>query len=115
MNRGILCTLLVCALAVAAAAQAALDGTWTGETRGGRTVTLTLAVEGTKLTGTLTRDQETTSIAEGKVSGSSFSFKATLGDQQEALSGVLERDDLKVWLDRQGSETAIVLRRSSSK
>jgi hypothetical protein len=63
------------------------------------------------VTGTLTRNDETSPITEGKSSNTAFSFKATLGGQQEAISGELGDDQVTVWLDRQGREGAIVLKR----
>jgi hypothetical protein len=49
------------------------------------------------------------------VTAQTFSFKATLGEQQESLSGRLDGDALEVWLDRQGRSAAIALRRSTRK
>ena len=45
------------------------------------------------------------------MSKNTFTFKATLGGQAEALSGELGEDQVSVWLDRQGREGAIVLKR----
>lgn len=96
-------------------AQHALDGTWEGETRNGSTIVLTLSVKGTVLTGTLARDEQTSPLSGGTVSEDRFSFKATLNDQQESMSGGLVGDELKVWLDRQGPSNAITLRRARGK
>jgi hypothetical protein len=115
MIRHALHALLAILLVSVVSAQARLDGVWQGETNGGRALTLTLAVKADTLTGTLTRDQETTTITDGKVTGQTFSFKATLGEQQESLSGRLNGDELEVWLDRQGPSAAVVLRRSTRK
>jgi hypothetical protein len=93
------------------AGQATLTGTWQGETNGGAVLVLDLTVKGTELTGTLTRNDVSTTISEGTVSKNTFTFKATLGDQIEAVSGELADNQIKVWLDRQGSSTAIVLNR----
>lgn len=101
--------LLTCSLV--AHAQATLTGKWQGETRGGAAIVLDLVVKETALTGTLTRDGVSSPLTDGKVSKNTFTFKATLGDQTEALSGELADNEIKVWLDRQGPETAIVLKR----
>src|SRR3990170_1225141 len=93
------------------AGQATLTGTWQGETNGGAVLVLDLTVKGTELTGTLTRNDVSTTISEGTVSKNTFTFKATLGDQIEAVSGELADNQIKVWLDRQGASTAIVLNR----
>jgi hypothetical protein len=92
-------------------AQAELTGKWQGETRNGSRVLLDLTVAKGEVTGTLTRNDETSPITEGKSSNNTFSFKATLGGQQEAISGELGDDQVTVWLDRQGREGAIVLKR----
>ena len=92
-------------------AQHALTGTWEGETRGGASLALRLSVEGTVLTGTLTRDDQPITISDGKVSKNAFTFQATLNDRTERFSGEVAGDELRIWLDRQGPSTAIVLRR----
>jgi hypothetical protein len=46
-----------------------------------------------------------------EVSRDSFTFKARLNDQMEGFSGEYAGDQLKIWLDRQGRESAIVLTR----
>lgn len=40
-----------------------------------------------------------------------FTFKTTINDQAEAFTGELAGDEIKVWLDRQGPESAAVLKR----
>jgi hypothetical protein len=98
-------------LAAPAAAPTTLGGTWQGETNAGASVVLDLVVKGTTLAGTLTRNGQSTPLSDGKVSKDSFTFKAKLNEQLEGFSGERAGDDLKVWLDRQGRETAIVLKR----
>ena len=66
---------------------------------------------GQVLTGTLTRDGESSTITDGKVSKSKVTFKAILGEQEEALTGQLDGEQLKVWLDRQGPEGAVDFKR----
>ena len=92
-------------------AQTTLTGKWQGETRAGAAIVLDLVVKEPALTGTVTRDDVTVAISEGTVSKNTFSFKAMLGDQHESVSGELSDDQIKVWLDRQGPSTAIVLKR----
>jgi hypothetical protein len=96
------------------AAQATLTGKWQGKTNGGAVLVLDLTVKGTVLTGSLTRNDVSTTISEGTVSKNTFTFKATLGDQIEGVSGELADNQIKVWLDRQGASTAIVLNRVKS-
>jgi hypothetical protein len=99
-------------LGAPAAAQNTLTGTWQGETNAGASVQIDLTAKGTTLTGTLTRNGRSTPISDGKVSKDTFTFKATLNEQSEGFSGERSGDELRVWLDRQGRETAIVLRRA---
>jgi hypothetical protein len=103
--------LIVLTCSMVAQAQATLAGKWKGETNGGATLVLDLAVEGTVLTGTLSRNGVSTPISEGTASKNTFTFKATLSGQTEQVSGELADDQIKVWLDRQGASTAIVLKR----
>jgi hypothetical protein len=102
----------VLALGASAADQNTLTGTWRGVTNAGASVQLDLTAKGTTLTGTLTRNRESTPISDGKVSKDGFTFRATLNGQSEGYSGERAGDELKVWLDRQGRETAIVLTRA---
>jgi hypothetical protein len=103
---------MVLMVTVLAQAQHALNGAWHGETRNGSTIVLTLEVKADTLTGTLTRNGEPSTLKDGKVSDQQFSFKATINDQTEAISGELAGDAIKVWMDRQGAESAITLRRA---
>ena len=64
------------------------------------------------LTGTITRDGQSSTITEGKVAGNTFTFKAVLGEQTEALTGEFEGQQLKVWLDRQGRDRTVVFTRA---
>lgn len=63
------------------------------------------------LTGTVTRDGQHSTIEDGKVSKNTFTVKAVLGDQAQNLTGEIGTDQLKVWLDRQGAEGAVVFKR----
>jgi hypothetical protein len=38
-----------------------------------------------------------------------------LNDQPEGFSGELTGDEIKIWMDRQGAASAIVLRRAKGK
>jgi hypothetical protein len=96
---------------ITAAAQSGLNGKWEGETRNGTALVLTLVVKDTVLTGTLKRADETATLADGTVAKNTFTFKATIGGQAEGFSGELAGTEIKIWLDRQGPERAIVLHR----
>lgn len=102
---------MVVTCSMVAHAQATLTGKWQGETANGASIVLDLAVKGTTLTGTFTRNGVSTPLSEGKISKNTFTFKATLNDQAEGFSGELADNQIKVWLDRQGVSTAIVLKR----
>ena len=106
---------MVLVFSIVLAAQDALSGKWEGVTNAGATLVLDLTAKGATLTGTLTRDGQSSPLSDGKVSEKTFAFKAKLNDQTEALSGELAGDEIKVWLDRQGPERAIVLKRVTSK
>jgi hypothetical protein len=101
----------VCAAQAAVQDKDVLSGTWEGETRGGASLVLTLAVKGTALTGTLVRDGQSAALSDGKVTKNTFTFKAALNERLEEFSGEGAGDEIKIWLDRQGASTAIVLRR----
>jgi hypothetical protein len=101
--------------AAVASGQSGLDGRWQGDTDGGATLVLDLTVKGAALTGTLTRNTATTKLVDGKVSGKTFTFKATLGDREESLSGELVDGKIRIWLDRQGPDKALVLVKEAKK
>lgn len=106
-------TVLLCA--VIAQAQSRLAGRWTGETDGGASLELDLAVKAGVLTGTLVRNGQETKLSDGKASEKTFSFKATLNERTDSFSGALEGEQLKVWLDRQGPAKAVTLKRAEKK
>ena len=110
MNR-ILAGLTVLALIASLDAQTPLTGKWEGTTRNGMRVVLDVKAADEALTGTITRNEQSSPITEGKVSKNTFTFKAVLGDQAENLTGEIGADQLKVWLDRQGPEGAVVFKR----
>jgi hypothetical protein len=78
-----------------------------------------LVAKETSLSGTISRNGQVSKITDGKVSKTvdgnaskiSFTFKATLGERVEELSGELAEDEIRIWLERQGPSTAIRLKR----
>lgn len=96
-------------------AQGSLDGKWQGETNNGAQLVLDLTVKDAVLTGTLTRDGQSSAVSEGKVSKTTFSFTATINDRTEKFAGEVGGDEMKIWLERQGPERAIVLKREKRK
>lgn len=98
-------------LAAVVHAQTTLTGKWQGETRSGVQIELDLTATGTALTGTLTYNGQPSTIADGKVSKTTFSFTATIDGQMEGFSGELAGDQIKFWPDRMGPDRATILRR----
>jgi hypothetical protein len=101
--------------AVTVAPQDALTGKWQGETNNGAQLVLDLTVKDGVLTGTLTRDGQSSPLADGKVSKNTFAFTAQINDRTEKLAGELAGDEIRIWLERQGPERAIVLKREKRK
>jgi hypothetical protein len=112
MNTLAVLAVLSLVLATPAAVQSAVAGVWEGQTNGGAAIVVDLKVDGKTLTGTLTRDGRPATISDGQVSGNAITFKVTLNEQLETISGEFAEDELKVWLDRQGRERAIALKRA---
>lgn len=104
-------TILLLALPIMLSAQTGLTGKWQGKTPNGSGVLLDLSVEKETLNGTLTIDGKTTTITDGKVSKNTFTFKAAHDGQIEALAGEFGGNEIKVWLDRDGSAKALVFKR----
>ena len=103
---------LVLTLAAGSYAQAGITGKWQGETGNGNQLVLDLTAKGTELTGTLTRNNsDKAPISDGKVAKNTITFKATLNDKAEGFTAEVDGDQMKIWLDRQGPERAIVLKR----
>ena len=111
MNRYLAIGVIITTFACGVHAQATLTGTWEGETRTGASIVLTLETKGTVLTGTLVRAGQSATLADGTVLENKFIFKATVNGQAENFSGELTDDEIRIWLDRQGASSAIVLRR----
>jgi hypothetical protein len=108
--------LIVIAFAAILRAQDGLTGVWEGETPNGASLTLTLTVKDSTLTGTVVRNGQSATISDGTVSKDNhFTFKVTLSEQLESVTGDLVGDEIKIWLDRQGPTNAVVLRRSTRK
>ena len=112
MKRILTVSTLIVALSVMVCAEGGITGKWQGKTMNGTEIALDLTVTKAALTGTFTRRELTVPIAEGKVSKNTFTFKATMNNQTEGFSGELAGDELKVWLDRQGRESAALLKRA---
>jgi opacity protein-like surface antigen len=115
MTRFIAAALIATTLAASARAQDALSGTWEGKTGSGAAIVLTLAVKDTALTGTLVRDGQSVPLSDGKVSKNTFTFKLTLNNETEGFSGERAENEIRIWIDRQGRESAIVLQRATQK
>jgi hypothetical protein len=111
MKRILAGSLIASLLAAVGHAEAPITGKWQGTTRNGTPIVLDLTATETALTGTLTRNDQTVTITDGKVSKNTFTFKATINDQTEGFTGELAGDEIKVWLDRQGPENPAVLKR----
>lgn len=112
LGLGVMLTLFV---TVVALAQQGLTGSWEGETPNGARIVLNLKAERDTVTGTLTRNEESTPISDGKVTKNTFTFKATMNGVVETFAGEWTGDDLKAWLERQGPERPVVLRRAKPK
>ena len=110
---------LVIALAVvlSASAQApsSLTGKWRGTTNAGAELVLDLTAKDASLTGTLTRDGQSSTLSDGKISKNTFTFTAQINDQVERFAGELAADEIKIWLERQGADRAILLKRDTRK
>ena len=92
--------------------QSALTGKWQGTTPNGAKLRLDLTATDTAVSGTLTRNDQTVKITDGKVKDKTFTFKATLEDQPDSFSGEVAGDEVRIWLDRRGPDSAITLTRT---
>jgi hypothetical protein len=110
-------SIVVLAIAVAVTVHAAgtLTGRWQGVTDGGATLVLDLTVKGTALTGTFSRNGQTSKLTDGKVAKNSFTFKASINERTDTFSGQFDDDQIKMWLERQGPSKAVVLKRVENK
>ena len=72
---------------------------------------LDVTVKGETLTGTLTRNDQSSPLSDGKVTSNTFTFKATLNERTETFSGEHKGDEIRIWLERQGPSKAVVLTR----
>ena len=104
-------TIAVLVLASGLRAQSTITGKWRGQTPNGFSLELNLSVTDQALTGTVIREGETFLIRDGKASKSSFTFTVTMNDETEKVTGEIDGDQMKAWLDRQGPSMAAVLTR----
>jgi hypothetical protein len=102
-------------LSAALLAQAGITGKWQGKTPAGSDVTLDLTATKTALTGTLSEGGRTIKLADGKVTKNTFKFTATMNEEAVAFSGELVKDELRVWMDRNGPEKSAILKRVETK
>ena len=72
-------------------AQPSLTGKWQGVTNAGAEIALDLTARDATLTGSLTRDGQTSTLSDGKISKNTFTFTAQLNNQTEKFAG--ERDE----------------------
>ena len=101
-------------LATVVCGQGAVAGKGQGQTKNGAQIILDLTVNKSNLTGTFTRNGQTSTITEGKVAKNTLTFTATLGDQTEAFTAEFSGEQLRMWLDRQGPENAVVFKRGKN-
>lgn len=111
MKRILTGTMIALALATIVHAQAALTGKWQGETPSGSQIVLDVKATETALAGTLTYNGQRATIADGKVSKNTLTFKAPLGGQTEGFAGELAGDQITFWPDRLGRPRATLLKR----
>ena len=111
MLRTLFTTAILLACTAMAGAQSTMTGKWQGDTDGGATLALDVTVKGETLTGTLTRNDQSSPLADGKVTKNTFTFKATLNERTETFSGEHKGDEIRIWLERQGPSKAVVLTR----
>jgi hypothetical protein len=93
-------------------ADVSLSGKWQGESRNKAPVTLILRVSDGALAGTFGRNDQSAEIKDGKIAANGFTFEATMNGRTERFSGEFTKDEVRLWVDRQGGESAIVLRRA---
>ena len=111
MLRTLFTTAILLACTAMAGAQSTMTGKWQGDTDGGAALVLDVTVKGETLTGTLTRNDQSSPLSDGKVTKNTFTFKATLNERTETFSGEHKGDEIRIWLERQGPSKAVVLTR----
>jgi hypothetical protein len=112
VTRMIIPTALALIMGLVLSAQAELTGRWQGKTPNGFEMELNLTASGTVVTGTFTRNGQSVPISDGKVAKNTFTFKATISDQAESVTGEIFGDEMRLWLDRQGRERAAILKKN---
>lgn len=68
-----------------------------------------LEVKGETLTGTITVDRQPVRFSDGKVTGTTFSFKGSLDGNTRSFTGELVKDEIRLTPD--GGRSAAILRR----
>ena len=116
MLRLLTSTTVALLLTAVAFAQSTVTGKWEGQTPNGFKIVLDLKATESTVTGTLTREDTTVPIAEGKATKNTAArSRPRSSDQTESFTGEVAGDQLTVWLDRQGRERAATLTRVKSK
>jgi hypothetical protein len=100
---------LICAAGVVSQAQAGLSGKWEGATPSGRPIVLDVQVNKQQLTGTLTVNQQSSDIADGKVEDKTFSFGATVEGRTATFNGRLLGEEVE--LTPEGGPGPVTLKR----
>ena len=94
--------------------QAALIGTWEGETGQGRLIALEVKAEKDTLTGGLSVDGRTALFKDGKMTGkTTFTFMASLDGATRTFMGELVGDELRLTFE--GARAPAILRRPAFK
>lgn len=105
--------LSLCLVLAATAAWAAdITGKWTAQVPGrqgnAQETTITLKVEGDKLTGSISGQQGETPIADGKINGKEISFTVTRERQgntiKQLFKGIVAEDEIKFTRSTEGGQ-----------
>lgn len=90
--------------------QSSLTGRWKG-VMGEREMTLDLVAEGNALTGAMQTPMGEMPISNGVISGDTFSFTLTFGDNTVTYNGVLAGDTINLTADFQGQPVNVTMTR----
>jgi len=101
---------VLCAVCVVVHAQAGFTGKWEGVTPSGRPLVLDLKVKGDQMTGTLTLGPRSADITEGKADAKTFSFKATIEERTNTITGRLVGEDVEMTVP--GVSSPVTLKRA---
>lgn len=102
--------LIIASISLLHAAES-VEGKWRGETQGKTTITMDLAAKETELTGIITRKDSQIKIEAGKIAGNTLTFRALIQDRTEAFTAEFTKDEIRLWMDRLGKESAMTLKR----